>query len=98
MILLIDNYDSFTYNLVQLLREAGAEVEVVRNDAASMRRAAGRKTRRASCSRPAPAARKAPGSAWRSWKQDPTCRSSASASATSAWARSSARWSTARRS
>lgn len=32
MILLIDNYDSFTYNLVQLLREAGAEVEVVRND------------------------------------------------------------------
>ena len=33
MILLIDNYDSFTYNLVQLLLEAGAEVEVVRNDA-----------------------------------------------------------------
>ncbi len=32
MILLIDNYDSFTYNLVQLLAEAGAEVEVVRND------------------------------------------------------------------
>ena len=32
MILLIDNYDSFTYNLVQLLREAGAQVEVVRND------------------------------------------------------------------
>lgn len=32
MILLIDNYDSFTYNLVQILREAGAEVEVVRND------------------------------------------------------------------
>ena len=33
MILLIDNYDSFTYNLVQLLREAGAEVRVERNDA-----------------------------------------------------------------
>ena len=33
MLLIIDNYDSFTYNLVQLLREAGAEVEVVRNDA-----------------------------------------------------------------
>jgi anthranilate synthase/aminodeoxychorismate synthase-like glutamine amidotransferase len=32
VILLIDNYDSFTYNLVQLLREAGCEVEVVRND------------------------------------------------------------------
>ena len=32
MILLIDNYDSFTYNLVQLLAELGAEVTVVRND------------------------------------------------------------------
>ncbi len=32
MILLIDNYDSFTYNLVQLLLESGVEVEVVRND------------------------------------------------------------------
>ena len=29
---MIDNYDSFTYNLVQLLTVAGAEVEVVRND------------------------------------------------------------------
>ena len=36
MILLIDNYDSFTYNLVQLLREAGAAVEVVRNDASEV--------------------------------------------------------------
>ena len=33
MILMIDNYDSFTYNLVQYLGELGAEVEVVRNDA-----------------------------------------------------------------
>ena len=32
MILMIDNYDSFTYNLVQELLMAGAEVEVVRND------------------------------------------------------------------
>ncbi len=30
---MIDNYDSFTYNLVQYLGELGAEVEVVRNDA-----------------------------------------------------------------
>jgi anthranilate synthase/aminodeoxychorismate synthase-like glutamine amidotransferase len=30
--LVIDNYDSFTYNLVQFLGELGAEVEVVRND------------------------------------------------------------------
>ncbi len=32
MILMIDNYDSFTYNLVQYLRELGAVVEVHRND------------------------------------------------------------------
>jgi anthranilate synthase/aminodeoxychorismate synthase-like glutamine amidotransferase len=31
--LVIDNYDSFTYNLVQYLGELGAEIEVVRNDA-----------------------------------------------------------------
>ncbi len=33
MLLLIDNYDSFTYNLVHLLGEIGAEARVVRNDA-----------------------------------------------------------------
>ncbi|MBA3338467.1 MAG: aminodeoxychorismate/anthranilate synthase component II [Gemmatimonadaceae bacterium] len=33
MLLVIDNYDSFTYNLVQYLGELGAEVEVRRNDA-----------------------------------------------------------------
>src|SRR5215210_5002706 len=32
MVLMIDNYDSFTYNLVQYLGELGAEVQVVRND------------------------------------------------------------------
>ncbi len=32
MILVIDNYDSFTYNLVQYLGELGAEIKVVRND------------------------------------------------------------------
>jgi anthranilate synthase component 2 len=32
MVLMIDNYDSFTYNLVQYLGELGAEVTVVRND------------------------------------------------------------------
>lgn len=36
MILLIDNYDSFTYNLVQYLSEAEAEVKVVRNDIESV--------------------------------------------------------------
>jgi anthranilate synthase/aminodeoxychorismate synthase-like glutamine amidotransferase len=36
MILLIDNYDSFTYNLFQYLSELGAEVDVVRNDQATV--------------------------------------------------------------
>src|SRR2546422_11124506 len=36
MILLIDNYDSFTYNLYQYLSELGAVVEVVRNDEATV--------------------------------------------------------------
>ena len=35
-VLMIDNYDSFTYNLVQFLGELGAEMEVVRNDVASV--------------------------------------------------------------
>jgi anthranilate synthase/aminodeoxychorismate synthase-like glutamine amidotransferase len=35
-VLVIDNYDSFTYNLVQYLGELGAEPEVVRNDRASV--------------------------------------------------------------
>ncbi|MEO5346539.1 MAG: aminodeoxychorismate/anthranilate synthase component II [Magnetococcus sp. YQC-9] len=36
MLLLIDNYDSFTYNLAQYFGELGAEVRVVRNDAMSV--------------------------------------------------------------
>ena len=32
MILVIDNYDSFTYNLVQYLGEMGLQIEVARND------------------------------------------------------------------
>ena len=36
MLLMIDNYDSFTYNLVQYLAEIGQEVEVVRNDKISI--------------------------------------------------------------
>jgi anthranilate synthase/aminodeoxychorismate synthase-like glutamine amidotransferase len=35
-VLVIDNYDSFTYNLVQYLGELGADVEVVRNDKADV--------------------------------------------------------------
>ncbi|MFQ5669476.1 MAG: anthranilate synthase component II [Acidobacteriota bacterium] len=36
MILMVDNYDSFTYNLVQYMAELGEEVKVVRNDALSV--------------------------------------------------------------
>ena len=36
-VLLVDNYDSFTYNLVQYLGELGAEVEVRRNDEVTIR-------------------------------------------------------------
>ena len=35
-VLVVDNYDSFTYNLVQYLGELGAEVEAIRNDAADV--------------------------------------------------------------
>ncbi|HEU0198587.1 MAG TPA: aminodeoxychorismate/anthranilate synthase component II [Nevskiaceae bacterium] len=40
MILMIDNYDSFTYNIVQYLGELGEEVEVFRNDAISIQEVA----------------------------------------------------------
>ncbi|HWC47093.1 MAG TPA: anthranilate/aminodeoxychorismate synthase component II, partial [Casimicrobiaceae bacterium] len=36
MVLMLDNYDSFTWNLVQYLGELGAAVKVVRNDALSV--------------------------------------------------------------
>jgi anthranilate synthase/aminodeoxychorismate synthase-like glutamine amidotransferase len=42
-VLVIDNYDSFTYNLVQYLGELGAEVEVVRNDKATVEELLARK-------------------------------------------------------
>ena len=41
MFLLIDNYDSFTYNLFHFLSELGADVEVYRNDAISAEDAVG---------------------------------------------------------
>ena len=62
-VLVIDNYDSFTYNLVQYLGELGAEVEVVRNDKADGRRAArarrrpARRLARALHARPRPGSR-----------------------------------------
>jgi anthranilate synthase/aminodeoxychorismate synthase-like glutamine amidotransferase len=42
-VLVIDNYDSFTYNLVQYLGELGAEVDVVRNDRATVKELLARK-------------------------------------------------------
>jgi anthranilate synthase component II len=46
VILLIDNYDSFTYNLAQYLGELGQEVEVVRNDAIDLRGISAKKPER----------------------------------------------------
>ena len=46
MILVIDNYDSFTYNLVQYLGELGADLEVVRNDALDVDAVAARRPER----------------------------------------------------
>lgn len=37
MLLLLDNYDSFTYNIYQMLRNLGAEIEVIRNDKTSVK-------------------------------------------------------------
>jgi len=42
VVVVVDNYDSFTYNLVQLLGELGAEVEVYRNDAVTAAQIAAR--------------------------------------------------------
>ncbi len=46
-VLMVDNYDSFTYNLVQYLGELGCEVEVVRNDAAGVQELLARRPERA---------------------------------------------------
>jgi len=46
MILVIDNYDSFTYNLVQYLGELGAEVRVMRNDVVTVNDVAAAKAER----------------------------------------------------
>ena len=37
MVFVLDNYDSFTYNLVQYIGELGAQVEVRRNDEVTVR-------------------------------------------------------------
>jgi len=45
MILVLDNYDSFTYNLVQYLGELGVEMQVRRNDEISLAEINGRARR-----------------------------------------------------
>jgi anthranilate synthase component 2 len=46
MVLVIDNYDSFTYNLVQYLGELGADVQVMRNDMVTLEEVVGAKPER----------------------------------------------------
>ncbi|MEA2388924.1 MAG: anthranilate synthase component, partial [Thermoleophilaceae bacterium] len=46
-VLILDNYDSFTYNLVQYLGELGADIDVVRNDVAGADELVDRKPDRA---------------------------------------------------
>lgn len=46
MMIIIDNYDSFTYNLVQYLGELGEEIEVFRNDALTVEEVLARRPRR----------------------------------------------------
>ena len=62
MLLMIDNYDSFTYNLVQYFGELGEEVRVFRNDEITLEGIAARSPTRW-CSRPGPARRPRPASA-----------------------------------
>ena len=82
---MVDNYDSFTYNLVQYLGELGAELEVVRNDAATVDELLERGYDRVVVS-PGPCTPNEAGHlASRSCaaSRRPACRRSASASATS---------------
>ena len=60
-VLLIDNYDSFTYNLAHLLCESGAVVDVRRHDAVAARRPT-RSLRPTSSSPQVPAGRRRPAS------------------------------------
>lgn len=60
MLLMIDNYDSFTYNLVQYFGELGEDVRVVRNDAADVAALAAMKPERV-CVSPGPCSPKEAG-------------------------------------
>ena len=60
MIVLIDNYDSFTFNLVHYLGGLGADVVVHRNDKVTVGRGDRARSPTRSCCRPAPARRTKP--------------------------------------
>ena len=94
MLLMIDNYDSFTYNLVQYLGELGQDVKVLRNDALDVDEIAALAPARIVIS-PGPVHAGPGGRVAGCWSSCPaSCRSSASAWATRASARpSAARWS-----
>jgi anthranilate synthase component 2 len=88
MLLMIDNYDSFTYNLVQYFGELGAKVKVFRNDEITLDTDRCASRPRTSSSRPGRARRPRPASRWRRSRPSPaSCPSSACASATRASAR-----------
>ncbi len=82
MILVVDNYDSFTFNLVQVLATLHGDVRVVRNDAVTADEALATRPR-ASSSRPGPGRPEDAGISERAHpRATRTSRSSASASAT----------------
>ncbi len=84
MLLVIDNYDSFTYNLVQYLRELGAEVAVHRNDRITLDEIRALQPEQIVLS-PGPCSPPRRGSAATSFARSaPACRSSGSVSGTSA--------------
>ena len=89
MLLMIDNYDSFTYNVVQYLRELGTAVDVARNDEITLDEIADAQPARIAIS-PVRARPTKPASPW-PWSNASRARSpsSASASDTSASARCS---------
>lgn len=93
MLLMIDNYDSFTYNLVQYFGELKTEVKVVRNDELSVEQIEALAPERIVLS-PVPAPPTRPASRWPLSSASPaSCRCSVSALAIRASARpSAAKW------
>ena len=71
MILVIDNYDSFVYNLVHYVEDFGVRAEVVRNDALTRRGRAEEETESGDPLAGAAARRTKPASAWSCWRKAP---------------------------